>query len=277
MRAAALQLNSTDDAPRNIERAVAPRRRGRRGRAPSWSSCPRSGRCSAPARCLPSGRRRSRGTRGSPPAGRLRASTGSRSSPARCRSASTAPSASANTSALIDPEGEIVARYRKIHMFDVDVGGVAYRESEFEMPGDEAVLAEADLGGTPVPGRAHRLLRPALPRALQDPRPRRRPADLDPVGVHRGDRRAALGGARPGPRDRGPALRRRREPGRVGAPALRVVGALDDLRSLGHGARLRRGGRGDRRRGSRPRPAREHSRASAGPRQPASGRVRGSR
>ena len=29
-----------------------------------------------------------------------------------------------NTSALIDPEGEIVATYRKIHMFDVEVGGV---------------------------------------------------------------------------------------------------------------------------------------------------------
>jgi predicted amidohydrolase len=46
-----------------------------------------------------------------------------------------------NTSALIDPGGEIVAVYRKIHMFDVDVGGVAYRESEREQPGDEIVTA----------------------------------------------------------------------------------------------------------------------------------------
>jgi deaminated glutathione amidase len=44
-----------------------------------------------------------------------------------------------NTSALIGPDGELEARYRKIHMFDVDVGGVAYRESEHEEPGEEVV------------------------------------------------------------------------------------------------------------------------------------------
>ena len=46
-----------------------------------------------------------------------------------------------NTSLLIDPEGEIVATYRKIHMFDVDVGGVSYRESEFEDAGEDVVVA----------------------------------------------------------------------------------------------------------------------------------------
>lgn len=46
-----------------------------------------------------------------------------------------------NTSVLIDPEGEDVAVYRKIHMFDVDAGGVSYRESEHERPGTEAVVA----------------------------------------------------------------------------------------------------------------------------------------
>ena len=44
-----------------------------------------------------------------------------------------------NTSVLIDPEGGIVAVYRKIHMFDVEVGGVAYRESEHERAGEETV------------------------------------------------------------------------------------------------------------------------------------------
>jgi predicted amidohydrolase len=48
-----------------------------------------------------------------------------------------------NTSVLIDPEGEIESTYRKIHMFDVDVGGVAYRESEHEQPGEEIVVAQA--------------------------------------------------------------------------------------------------------------------------------------
>jgi predicted amidohydrolase len=46
-----------------------------------------------------------------------------------------------NTSVLIGPEGEDVAAYRKIHMFDVDAGGVSYRESEFERPGSEPVAA----------------------------------------------------------------------------------------------------------------------------------------
>jgi predicted amidohydrolase len=50
----------------------------------------------------------------------------------------------ANTSVLISPAGEIDAVYRKIHMFDVDIGGVAYRESATEDPGDEVVLGDAD-------------------------------------------------------------------------------------------------------------------------------------
>jgi len=49
-----------------------------------------------------------------------------------------------NTSTLIGPGGELQARYRKIHMFDVDVGGVAYRESEHEEPGDELVIGELE-------------------------------------------------------------------------------------------------------------------------------------
>jgi predicted amidohydrolase len=46
-----------------------------------------------------------------------------------------------NTSVLIGPGGELEATYRKIHMFDVDVGGVAYRESEHEEAGNEPVTA----------------------------------------------------------------------------------------------------------------------------------------
>lgn len=47
----------------------------------------------------------------------------------------------ANTSVLIGPDGSDLAVYRKIHMFDVDVGGVSYRESASERPGDEIVSA----------------------------------------------------------------------------------------------------------------------------------------
>ena len=49
-----------------------------------------------------------------------------------------------NTSLVFDPDGQIVALYRKIHLFDVEVGGVVYRESEAEEPGEEAVVAEAE-------------------------------------------------------------------------------------------------------------------------------------
>jgi len=46
-----------------------------------------------------------------------------------------------NTSLHIGPDGEIRASYRKIHMFDVEVEGTTYRESEHEQPGDEVVLS----------------------------------------------------------------------------------------------------------------------------------------
>ena len=48
-----------------------------------------------------------------------------------------------NTSVLIDPDGEMRASYRKIHMFDVEVGGITYRESDTETPGEQVVVAEA--------------------------------------------------------------------------------------------------------------------------------------
>jgi deaminated glutathione amidase len=49
-----------------------------------------------------------------------------------------------NTSVLIGPGGEDLAVYRKIHMFDVEAGGVTYRESDHERAGDEVVAGEVD-------------------------------------------------------------------------------------------------------------------------------------
>jgi deaminated glutathione amidase len=49
----------------------------------------------------------------------------------------------ANTSVHVSPSGELLASYRKVHMFDVEVGGHAYRESELEEPGDELVVSHA--------------------------------------------------------------------------------------------------------------------------------------
>jgi deaminated glutathione amidase len=48
----------------------------------------------------------------------------------------------ANTSVHAGPDGELKAVYRKIHMFDVEVGGVEYRESEHSEPADEIVTSE---------------------------------------------------------------------------------------------------------------------------------------
>jgi len=54
-----------------------------------------------------------------------------------------------NTSVHVGPDGEVKGVYRKIHMFDVVVGGMEYRESASEEPGDEIVLSEA-AGGIPL-------------------------------------------------------------------------------------------------------------------------------
>ena len=53
----------------------------------------------------------------------------------------------ANRSLLISDKGEIVARYDKIHMFDVDIeGGESHRESETYRPGGQAVMAATPWG-----------------------------------------------------------------------------------------------------------------------------------
>ena len=49
-----------------------------------------------------------------------------------------------NTCVVFDPQGEIAAVYRKIHMFDVEVGGVVYRESESEEPGEAPLACEVE-------------------------------------------------------------------------------------------------------------------------------------
>jgi predicted amidohydrolase len=48
-----------------------------------------------------------------------------------------------NTSVLIGPDGEDLAVYRKVHLFDVEAGGVTYRESAHEQPGEELATAAA--------------------------------------------------------------------------------------------------------------------------------------
>jgi predicted amidohydrolase len=78
------------------------------------------------------------------------------------------PDKAANRSFLIDPQGEIVARYDKIHMFDVDLAnGESYRESRNYRPGESAVLGDLPWGrlGLTV---CYDLRFPALFRALAE-------------------------------------------------------------------------------------------------------------
>jgi predicted amidohydrolase len=53
-----------------------------------------------------------------------------------------------NTSLVFDPDGELVGIYRKIHLFDVEVGGQVYRESEAEEAGEEPVVVRGE--GWPI-------------------------------------------------------------------------------------------------------------------------------
>jgi predicted amidohydrolase len=76
------------------------------------------------------------------------------------------PDKAVNRSLLIDPTGEIVARYDKIHMFDVDLaGGESYRESRSYRPGEIAIAADLPWGrlGLTI---CYDLRFPALYRAL---------------------------------------------------------------------------------------------------------------
>lgn len=50
-----------------------------------------------------------------------------------------------NTTVVFDPSGDIVARYRKMHLFDVDIAGEkAFRESDEIEPGEEIVTFDLD-------------------------------------------------------------------------------------------------------------------------------------
>ena len=78
------------------------------------------------------------------------------------------PDRAANRGFLIDPQGEIAARYDKIHMFDVDLAnGESYRESRSYAPGEHAVTADLPWGrlGLTI---CYDLRFPALYRALAE-------------------------------------------------------------------------------------------------------------
>ncbi|GAB1718090.1 MAG: Nitrilase/cyanide hydratase and apolipoprotein N-acyltransferase [Nitrobacter sp.] len=78
------------------------------------------------------------------------------------------PDKAVNRSFLIGPSGDVLARYDKIHMFDIDLGGgESYRESANYQPGETAVIADLPWGrlGMTI---CYDLRFPALYRALAE-------------------------------------------------------------------------------------------------------------
>ncbi|PLX30797.1 MAG: carbon-nitrogen hydrolase [Clostridiales bacterium] len=52
-----------------------------------------------------------------------------------------------NTSFVLDPKGEIIARHRKMHLFDIDVkDGIRFFESETLSPGEDVAVFETPFG-----------------------------------------------------------------------------------------------------------------------------------
>lgn len=51
-----------------------------------------------------------------------------------------------NTSVHVGPDGQVRATYRKLHLFDVEIGGTVYRESKHEQAGDAVVLSRTAQG-----------------------------------------------------------------------------------------------------------------------------------
>ena len=95
-----------------------------------------------------------------------------------------------NTSLLFDPAGSLLAAYRKIHLFDVDLAnGVSLRESETRAHGGDVVAVQTELGtmGLSV---CYDLRFPELYRGLAE---QGRAFDLRPVGLHGLHRPSALG------------------------------------------------------------------------------------
>jgi predicted amidohydrolase len=78
------------------------------------------------------------------------------------------PDKAANRGFVIDPKGDIAARYDKIHMFDVDLGnGESYRESRNYRPGEIAVSCDLPSGRLGI-SICYDLRFPALYRALAE-------------------------------------------------------------------------------------------------------------
>ncbi len=134
-----------------------------------------------------------------------------------------------NAVVAVDGSG-VLARYRKLHLYDA----FGQRESDWVEPGE--LDGARDVRARRHALRAHDLLRPALPRGGSHAGGcrRRRVRRAGRVGARPAEG-APLADAHPRAGDREHRLRRRRGP-----PAAARCRALDDRRSAGRRARLRR-------------------------------------
>ncbi len=139
MRAAAVQLNSTDDTDRNLEtadrlvRAAAARGAQLIVLPEKWSVLGTNRQIADGAepldgRCITWARDAARELGVDLVAGSIAELVPGREM-------------RANTSVHIGPDGQLRAVYRKLHMFDVEVDGVSYLESEHEQAGSEAIVS----------------------------------------------------------------------------------------------------------------------------------------
>jgi deaminated glutathione amidase len=140
VRAAAVQLNATDDIDRNLERADRLVRQAAAAGAElvalpeKWTVLGRREHMAAGAQTLEGpavswARATARELGIDLLAGSLYESIAGRDK-------------GANTSVHVGPDGEIRSVYRKIHLFDVEVDGSVYAESSTEDPGDEIVVSQ---------------------------------------------------------------------------------------------------------------------------------------
>jgi predicted amidohydrolase len=139
LRAGAVQLNSTDDVDRNLQ--VADRLvRDAVGRGAELVVLPEKWNLLGPGEAMAAGAEPLDGPAlswASQVAGELGIDLVAGSIVERVPGAAK----SANTSVHIGPDGEIRASYRKLHMFDVEVDGVLYAESDHEQAGREVVVS----------------------------------------------------------------------------------------------------------------------------------------
>lgn len=72
-----------------------------------------------------------------------------------------------NTAVAFAPDGDLAGVYRKIHLFDMDVPGAQFMESDDVVPGDQAVLVRTPLGTFGM-STCYDLRFPALYQALRE-------------------------------------------------------------------------------------------------------------